>query len=199
MSFDTFGKELRLISVSLSGFRVESQSRIIALAFGLRKFLILRQDSVRLVSKRMSLQNFSQLACDSILRLSLISFCNWLIPVFSKGPCAWEYCRLSLRFSLISASDSSETGWLSGRPLLDVGMALSSAVLIAVTIKSAYLSLIYILSRLKLENISWAQCRLEGWFKHFSVSPIKFTANGVTWLVCMFLSGWASIEISMGR
>ena len=44
----------------------------------------------------MSLQNFSQLACDSILRLSLISFCNWLIRVFTKchvpeSTAAWAY------------------------------------------------------------------------------------------------------------
>ena len=32
MSFDAFGKELRLISVGLGGFCIESQSRIIALA-----------------------------------------------------------------------------------------------------------------------------------------------------------------------
>ena len=73
VSFDRFGKELRLISVSLGSFRVKSQSRW---PFALRKFLILRQDLVWLVSKIMSLQNFSQLACDSLLRLSLISFCN---------------------------------------------------------------------------------------------------------------------------
>ena len=89
----------------------------------------------------MSLQNFFQLACDSILRLSIISFCSWLMRLFTKGSCAWEYFRLSQRFSLISSSVSSETGWLSGRPLLDVGMALFNAVLIAVTIKSAYLSI----------------------------------------------------------
>ena len=141
VSFDTFGKDFRLISVNLGGFRIESQVRI---TFRLRKFLILRQDSVWLVSKLMSLQNFSQLACDSVLRLPLISFCNWLIRVFTKGSCAWECCRLSLRFTLISASDSSTAGWLSGRPLLDVGMALSTAVLKAVTIKSAYLSISWV-------------------------------------------------------
>ena len=101
VSFDTFGKELRLISVSLGCFHIESQSWIIVLALWFEKVFDLRQDSVWLVSKLMSLQNFSQLACVSILRLSLISFCNWLISVFTKGSCAWEYCRLSLRFSLI--------------------------------------------------------------------------------------------------
>ena len=56
------------------------------------------------------------------------------------GSVFWEYCLLSLRFSLISAKVALEIGLLSGRTLLDFGMALSTAVLIAVTIKSAYLS-----------------------------------------------------------
>ena len=43
-------------------------------------------------------------------------------------------------FSLISTTVSSEMGLLSKRSLLDFGMALSTAVLIAVTIKSVYLS-----------------------------------------------------------
>ena len=58
VSFCRFGKELRFIRVSLGGFRAKSQSRIIALALGLKKFFILRQDSIWLVSKLMSLQNF---------------------------------------------------------------------------------------------------------------------------------------------
>ena len=48
-------------------------------------------------------------------------------------------CLLSVRFSLISAIVSSEMGLFSDRTLLDFGTALSTAVLIAVTIKSAYL------------------------------------------------------------
>ena len=60
--------------------------------------------------------------------------------VFIAGSFFREYCILSLRFSLISAEVSSEIGLLSGRTLLDFGMALSTAVLTAVTIKSAYLS-----------------------------------------------------------
>ena len=142
----------------------------------------------------MSLRNFSQLACDSILKLSLISFCNWLIRVFTKGSCAWEYCRLSLRFFLISASDSSETGWLSGRPLIDVGMALSTAVLIAVTIKSAYLS------------ISWVDLSSGTSPELSATSRVDSNTSLSVWLnlclmglVYMFLWGWASIEISMGR
>ena len=59
---------------------------------------------------------------------------------FTAGSFFWEYCLLSLRFSLISAKVSSKIGLLSGRTLLDFGMALSTAVLIAVMIKSAYLS-----------------------------------------------------------
>ena len=45
-----------------------------------------------------------------------------------------------LRCSLITAIVSSEMGLLSDRTLLDFGMALSTAVLIADRIKSAYLS-----------------------------------------------------------
>ena len=60
--------------------------------------------------------------------------------VFIAGSFVGEYCLPSLRFSLISAKVSSEIGLLSGRMLLDFGMALSTAVLISVTIKSAYLS-----------------------------------------------------------
>ena len=56
--------------------------------------------------------------------------------------------------------------------------------------------LIYILCRLKLGNVTRAQCRLESWFEHFSVSLVKFIPMGS---VCVFLWGWASTEISMGR
>ena len=37
VSFDRFGKELRLICVSLSGFRIETQCRIIALTLSFEK------------------------------------------------------------------------------------------------------------------------------------------------------------------
>ena len=43
--FDRFSKELRFVGVGLGNFVSVLQSRIIALTFGLRKFLILRQDS----------------------------------------------------------------------------------------------------------------------------------------------------------
>ena len=60
--------------------------------------------------------------------------------VFTAGSLFWECCLPSLRFSLIGAKASSEMGLLSDRTLLDFGMALSTAVLIADTIKPAYLS-----------------------------------------------------------
>ena len=55
------------------------------------------------------------------------------MPVFTARSLLCEYCLLSLRFSLISANVSSEMGLLSDRKLLDFGMALSTAVLIADT------------------------------------------------------------------
>ena len=51
-----------------------------------------------------------------------------------------EYSLLSLGFSLNIATFSSEMGLLSECSLLDFGMVLSAAVLIAVTIKSVYFS-----------------------------------------------------------
>ena len=92
------------------------------------------------LSKLVELQNFSQLACVSTLSSSLTCFCNWLMRVFTAGSFIWEYCLLSVRFSLISANVSLEMGLLSDRTFLDFGMALSTAVQIVDTIKSAYLS-----------------------------------------------------------
>ena len=56
--------------------------------------------------------------------------------------------------------------------------------------------LIYILNRLKLGNITWAQChsRVDS-----NTSLLVWLNLYVMGLVCMFLWGWASIEISMGR
>ena len=54
--------------------------------------------------------------------------------VFTAGLCSES------SFSLISAIVSLEIGLLSDRTLLDFGIALSIVVLIAVTIKPAYLS-----------------------------------------------------------
>ena len=55
-------------------------------------------------------------------------------------PLFWEYCFLNLCFSLISTIVSSEMGLLSDRTLLDFEMALSTAVLIADTIRQHLLS-----------------------------------------------------------
>ena len=74
--FDRFSKELCFVGVGLGDFVCVVQSWIIALTLGLRKFLILPQDSLGLVSKLIELQNFSQLTSDSALSSSLICFCN---------------------------------------------------------------------------------------------------------------------------
>ena len=60
--------------------------------------------------------------------------------VFIAGSLFREYCLLRLCFSLISVNVSSEMGLLSDRTLLDFGMAILTAVLIADMMKSAYLS-----------------------------------------------------------
>ena len=113
---------------------------------------------------------------------------------FTKGLCAWEYCHRSLHFSLISASDSSETGWLSGHPLLDVWMASPTAVLIAVTIKSAYLSISCV------DVSSGTSPKLSAASSVYSNTSQSVWSNSyLMGLVCMFLWGWASIEISMSR
>ena len=112
------------------------------------------------------------------------------ISIFTKGSCVWEYCCLSLCFSLTSASDSSETGWLSGHLLLEVGMALSTAVLIAVTIKSTYLSR------------SWVDLISSRTSPELSAAPRVLSVSLNLYLmgsVCLFLWCWASIEISMFR
>ena len=60
--FDRFCKELRFVCVCLGDFVIMAQCWIIALILGLeglRKFLILRQDSLGSVSKLIELQNFS--------------------------------------------------------------------------------------------------------------------------------------------
>ena len=105
-----------------------------------------------------------------------------------------KYCRLSLRFSLISASVSSEMGWLSRRPHLDCGMALSTAVLIAVVLKSAYLS------------ISWVDLSSGTSPELSAASRVDSNTSRSVWLnlyltgfMCMFLWGCVSIAISMGR
>ena len=99
---------------------------------------------------------------------------------------------------------SSEIGLLSGRTLLAFGIALSTAVLIAVTIKSAYLS------RSLLDNSREMSAEPSA-----SLSVDSNTSRSVwsnfylVWLVNVFLcvcvcgggggGGGVSIEISMGR
>ena len=83
--------------------------------------------------------------------------------VFTKGSCAREYCRLSLCFSLISASDSSETGWLSGRPAF---RCRNGFIHCSTDSSDDKVSIpIYILCGLKLGNITQPQCLLESWFE----------------------------------
>ena len=92
-----------------------------------------------------------------------------------------------------------EIGLLSGRTLLDFGMALSTAVLIAVTIKSAYLSKSLV-----------DRCPEKSANPSASSSVDSNTYRSVwsnlylMWLVDEFLcvfggGGGVSIEISMGR
>ena len=70
---------------------------------------MLRQDSVWLVSKLMSLQNFSELACD-LYKVIL----NFLLQLINTGLYQRVMCPRVLppkpTFSLISASVSSEMG-----------------------------------------------------------------------------------------
>ena len=87
-----------------------------------------------------------------------------------------------------------EIGLLSGRTLLDVGMALSTAVRIAVMIKSAYLSKSLV-----------DRCPEKSADPSASSSVYSNTSRSVwlnlylVWLVNEFLCGGVSIEISMGR
>ena len=85
-------------------------------------------------------------------------------------------------------------GLLSGHTLLDFGMALSTAVLIAVTIKSAYLAKSLV-----------DRCPEKSAEPSTSSSVDSNTSQSV-WsnlysmgLIDVFLCGVVSIEISMGR
>ena len=107
--------------------------------------------------------------------------------VFTAGSFIREYCLLSLRFSLISTNVPSEMGLLSDRTLLDFGMALSTALLIADTIKSAYLSR-------SLVDVS-----LEKSLEPSAVSSVASNTSlsvwsnlHLVWLVDEFLCGGAS-------
>ena len=100
VSFDRFGKELCFVGVCLGDFVVVAQCWIVVPTLRLEEVF----DFVpRSLFKLIELKNFSQLACDSTLKSSLTCFCNWLMHVFTAGSLIWEYCLLSLRFSLISA------------------------------------------------------------------------------------------------
>ena len=85
-------------------------------------------------------------------------------------------------------------GLLSDRTLLNFGMALSTAVLIAVTIKSAYLprSLVEV-SPVKSVEPSVAP-------SVYSNTSLSVWSNlYLVWLIDEFLCGGASIVTSMGR
>ena len=84
-------------------------------------------------------------------------------------------------------------GLLSGRKLLDFGMALSTAVLIAVTIKSVYLSRSFVdVSPVKSAEPS-AASRVDS-----NTSQSVWSNLYLVWLIDEFLYGGASIETSMG-
>ena len=100
----------------------------------------------------------------------------------------------SLRFSLISANVSLEMGLLSDRRLLDFGMAFSNAVLIADTIKSAYLSRSLVD---KSPEKSWEHSAASSVDSNTSLSV--WSNLYLVWLIDEFLCGGASIKISMGR
>ena len=151
------------------------------LTFRLEEFLILRQDSLGSVSKLIELQNFSQLACVFTLSSSLICFC--------------KYCLLSLRFSLIGPNVSSEMGLLSDSTLLDFRMALSTAVLIADTIKSV----VYLSRSLVDVSLEKSSEPISASSVDSNTSPSAWSNFYLVWLVVEFLCGGASIETSVGR
>ena len=124
----------------------------------------------------------------------LTCFCNWFMCVFIAGSFFWEYCLLSLGFSLISAKVSSEIGLLSGHTLLDFRMALLTAVLIAVMIKSAYLSKSLVDRSPEKSAEPSASLSVDS-----NTSRTVWSNLYLVWLVNVFLCGGVSIEISMGR
>ena len=83
---------------------------------------------------------------------------------------------------------------LSDRTLLDFGMALSAAVLIADTIKSAYLSRSLVDES---PEKSWKPGTASSVDSNTSLSV--WSNLYLVWLIDEFLCGGASIEISMGR
>ena len=102
--------------------------------------------------------------------------------------------RYRLARPLISANVSSEMGLLSDRTLLDFGMALSTAVLIADTIKSAYLSESLVDLSPEKSSVPSAASSIDS-----NTSLSVWSNLYLVWLTDEFLCGGASIEISMGR
>ena len=148
------------------------------------------QDSLETLSKLIELQNFSQLACVSTLRsslfLQLINACLYSrvfnLRVLSPKP----------TFLLISAKVSSEMGLLSVRTLLDFGMALSTAVLIADTIKAAYISRSLVDVNPEKSSEPSAVSSVDS-----NTSLSVWSNLYLVWLVYEFLYDVASTEISM--
>ena len=85
-------------------------------------------------------------------------------------------------------------GLLSDRTLLDFGMALSTAVLITDTIKSACLSRSLVDVSLEKSSEPRAASSVDS-----NTSLSVWSNLYLVWLVDEFLCGGASIEISMGR
>ena len=85
-------------------------------------------------------------------------------------------------------------GLLSVRTLLDFGMALSTAVLVADTIKSAYLSKSLVDVSSEKSSEPSAASSVDS-----NTSLLVWSNLYLVWLICEFLRGGASIEISMGR
>ena len=89
---------------------------------------------------------------------------------------------------------SSEIGLLSDRMLLDFGTALSTAVLIAVMTKSAYLS------RSLVDRSPEKSAEPSASSSVDSITSRSVWSNlYLMWLVNVFLCGGVSTEISMGR
>ena len=92
----------------------------------------------------------------------------------------------------MSARVSSEMGLLSDRTLLDFGMALSTAVLIADTIKSAYLSR-------SLVDVSPEKPSEPSAASSVDSDAYLSVWSNLAWLVDEFLCGGALIETPVGR
>ena len=140
VSFDRFGKELRFVSVCLDNFVVVAQCWIVTLTLWLEEVL----DFV----PRLALVGLKADRVAEFFPTSLRFYSKFVLNLFLQLVNARRYSRvfilfiysiysllspISLRFSAIV---SLEMGLLSDRSLLDFRMALSTAVLITVTIKS---------------------------------------------------------------